>query len=276
MRTFGMNSPLYMAVGDGLGGGVTEERITALANDAINKAIATWTKRELPQVFENSMQTFAPQLVDQFLERLQEQLPSDEELAEIEQEALSGDGGEEVDEGQYEEEDGEDQGQGQGQGQQYDMRGLPPAIRAQLMHMERRNQEMEAKLAELDEQRQAAIQQVEEQELYNEIQAQLNQYTFANETSRDLAMNYFLSHVDRMEDGSLVAGELPLKDFVETNMGNLPGLLQARNVGGSGASASMTRGMQTPQMEQIRPGMPADERKAIMQHAVSLLPVAGS
>ena len=139
------------------------------------------------------------------------------------------------------------------------------------MAMKRSNQEMQERIQALDEQRADAEAQVEASDRATQVQAALNSYPFANDSSREVAMNFFSSRIQREEDGTLTAGDLPLKDFVEQQMGNLGGLLQARQVGGSGASASTARGAQAPQMEQIKPGMSKDDRTRILEHSVALL-----
>jgi hypothetical protein len=232
--------------------GVSPEVIRAI-NDQINAAFASWGKKELPKLLSTTMKDVMTQnaesIGDMVLSRIQASLPSDEEIDQMEAGAGAG------------EED--DAGEGQYR--------LPPEVLAELNDLRKNNQTFQEKMSEWEQEREQLAMQAEEENRHATIQAALNKYPFANDESREVAFRYFDQASERdQETGALVASGLPIDKFVQERMGSLGGLLASRPVGGSGAVPAGRTGS-APQMEDIKPGMTADKKHEILQHAVSQL-----
>ena len=268
MTTFLQRTPLFAEMGDGssAGGGNNnpgDSKMLAMINEEINKAFASWGKREMPKLIEQAVGRSLDMdaLSNVFLEKLAAQLPSDEEIEQMEQEAA----GEQIDQGDV---------QADGQGQPGSRYQIDPRMNAELLQMRRQNEQLMAQMEELTESRQEAQMHAELADRQAQIQAILNPFPFANDQSREVAFDYFPSRVERNpETGELIVDDLPAADYVKERMSNLNGLLQPRAVGGAGATNSGFRpGAQVPTTEQIKPGMSREERNQVLQHAISQLP----
>jgi hypothetical protein len=91
----------------------------------------------------------------------------------------------------------------------------------------------------------------------------------------DLAFKAVQDGIVRTEDGRLVArgesGEVPVKDFLTSFVNDNPEFLPARIAGGTGMTATLKApgaGRDTVSIEQIRPGMSAEEMQRVREEIV--------
>lgn len=247
------------ANGGGGGGAFTDEQrqeLSQIATEAMNNALNAWqssfTAKQLPALFKKSLTEALPDIQQGIFQHIQDALPSDEELEQLELEgANGGEGGGEGGEGQYR---------------------LPPEVNAELLELRRYRDTSEQRLSQLEQEREENAIRAEQADRSAAIQGFLNKYPFANDASRNIAFQYFFNNADRNEEGDIIAGNLPIDRFIEENMGNLSGLLASRPVGGAGSQMGNGRAKVGPQMEDIGPGMKPEDRDAAWNAAVSALP----
>jgi hypothetical protein len=91
----------------------------------------------------------------------------------------------------------------------------------------------------------------------------------------DLAFKAVQDGIVRTEDGRLVArtdaGETPLKEYLAAFVNENPEFLPARIAGGTGMTATFKAppaGRETVSIEQIRPGMSAEQMQRVREEIV--------
>ena len=91
----------------------------------------------------------------------------------------------------------------------------------------------------------------------------------------DLVFKAVQDEIVRTEDGRLVArgesGEVPVKDYLTAFVNENPEFLPARIAGGTGMTATLkapATGRETVSIEQIRPGMSAEEMQRVREEIV--------
>lgn len=142
-----------------------------------------------------------------------------------------------------------------------------PAYKNELADERRRREQLERRLNELEEENKRSRQAVERAERSTAIRAELQKLGVAKV---DLAFRAIHEDVFRAEDGRLLArseeGEVPLKDYLTSFVGENPEFLPARIAGGSGITAAHKaprEGTEHVDIEGIRPGMSAEEMERV-------------
>jgi hypothetical protein len=98
---------------------------------------------------------------------------------------------------------------------------------------------------------------------------------FKDETSSKLFFKAITSDIVRDDEGNLVAktdgGYLPVADYIKNVAETTPGLMAPQGRGGSGATpGKLAKGYS---LDDIKPGMPADQQAAIARQALAALGV---
>jgi hypothetical protein len=146
-----------------------------------------------------------------------------------------------------------------------------PAHKAELQEERRRREQLERKLNEVIAENQRNRQIAEEAERSSAVKSELQRLGVAK---IDLAYKAVQEAVARSEDGRLVAkgetGEVPLREYLTAFVNENPELLPARIAGGSGTNAALkaAAGRETVSLEQIRPGISAEEMQRVREEIV--------
>ena len=240
--------------GGGAPGALSPELQQAI-NEEINKALTGYMKRELPKVFQSQMGN----LTEAFMDRLAQELPSDEEIAQMEQEEAA----------QYA---AANQGEDPGGGGDF---VLPPEINAELLELRNARAQADQRLAELEQARQEAEILAEMKDREAEIARATAAFPFANSLSQQLFAQYLSDKLERDENGQLVAEGLPLSTYAENQLQVMSNLLAPKNLGGSGAFQGNGLKQKAPTMDQIGAGQKPEERQAVMDYAIQQLKGGG-
>lgn len=87
----------------------------------------------------------------------------------------------------------------------------------------------------------------------------------------DDAFRFFRDEVKRNDSGELVGpDDVPLSDFVKATVEKRTHWLPPRQVNGTGATGGSARGGKAPDLSDIRPGMKAEEKRAIYARIAEL------
>ncbi|MBZ5623807.1 MAG: hypothetical protein LAQ69_34660 [Acidobacteriia bacterium] len=147
-----------------------------------------------------------------------------------------------------------------------------PAYKAELQEERKRREQLERRLNELAEENKRSRQIAAEAERSSAVRAELQRLGVAK---IDLAYKAVQDGVARTEDGRLVArgegGEIPLKEYLTGFVNENPEFLPARIAGGTGMTANLkapVAAKQTVSIEQIRPGMCAEEMQRVREEIV--------
>ena len=112
----------------------------------------------------------------------------------------------------------------------------------------------------------------EEAERSSAVRAELQRLGVAK---IDLAFRAVQDGIVRTEDGRLVArgesGEMPVKEYLTSFVNENPEFLPARIAGGTGMTATLKApngGRQAVTLDQIRPGMSAEEMQRVREEIV--------
>jgi hypothetical protein len=142
-----------------------------------------------------------------------------------------------------------------------------PAYKTELVEERKRREQLERRLNEVEEESKRSRQAAEHAERSSAIKAELQRLGVAK---IDLAYKAVQDGVFRSEDGRLLArseeGELPLKEYLSNFVGENPEFLPARISGGSGITAAHKaprEGVESVDIEGIRPGMSKDEMERV-------------
>lgn len=140
-----------------------------------------------------------------------------------------------------------------------------PAIQRQLKSLQEKLDAAEkARLA--GEQKQLeAERRAEEKERHAEVRSMLSKYPYANDAARDDAYSIFLGQIKRSEDGALVGpDDIPAAEYLDKAIKARPYLLAPAPQGGAGATPSRGRAAGGINLEDIKPGMSAEQRSAAL------------
>jgi hypothetical protein len=147
-----------------------------------------------------------------------------------------------------------------------------PAYKAELADERKRREQLERRLNELVAENKHSRQIAEEAERSSAVRAELQRLGVAK---IDLAYKAVKDEIARTEDGRLVArgdgGQMPLKDYLTVFVNENPEFLPARIAGGTGMTATLKApagGRETVSLEQIRPGMSAEEMRRVREEIV--------
>ena len=147
-----------------------------------------------------------------------------------------------------------------------------PAYKAELQEERKRREQLERRLNELVEENKRSRKMAAEAERSSAVRAELQRLGVAK---IDLAFKAVQDGIVRTEDGRLVArgetGETPLKDYLTAFVNENPEFLPARIAGGTGMTATLkapAAGRETVDLEQIRPGMSAEEMQRVREEIV--------
>jgi hypothetical protein len=147
-----------------------------------------------------------------------------------------------------------------------------PAYKAELLEERKRREQLERRMNELVAENRHSRKVAEEAERSSAVRAELQRLGVAK---IDLAFKAVQDGIVRTEDGRLVArgdsGEMPVKDYLTSFVNENPEFLPARIAGGTGMTATLKApgaGRETVSMEQIRPGMSAEEMQRVREEIV--------
>jgi len=147
-----------------------------------------------------------------------------------------------------------------------------PAHKAELMEERKRREQLERRMNELVAENQRSRKAAEEAERSAAVRAELQRLGVAK---IDLAFRAVQDGIVRTEDGRLVArgesGEVSVKEYLTNFVNENPEFLPARISGGTGMTATLKApgaGRDTVSIEQIRPGMSAEEMHRVREEIV--------
>ena len=147
-----------------------------------------------------------------------------------------------------------------------------PAYKAELEDERKRREQLERRLNELVAENKHSRKLAEEAERSSAIRAELQRLGVAK---IDLAFKAVKDDIERTEDGRLVArgeaGRVPIKEYLSSFVAENPEFLPARIAGGTGMTATLkapAEGRETIDLEQIRPGMSAEEMQRVREEIV--------
>ena len=156
--------------------------------------------------------------------------------------------------------------QTQGDGKQKD-----PHIAGLELQLKQSQQAFQTKLDAEIAKREAADKKAEETERASMIRAKLGKMNI-REDAFDDAFSVIAGQVKRSEDGSLIAGDLPLDQYIETQLkGPKAYMLKPVDVNGSDAARGQRINGKAVTMETIRPGMSNEETQAAMNQIATLV-----
>ena len=147
-----------------------------------------------------------------------------------------------------------------------------PAYKAELVEERKRREQLERRMNELVAENQRSRKAAEEAERSSAVRAELQRLGVAK---IDLAFRAVQDAIVRAEDGRLVArgdnGETPVREYLTNFVNENPEFLPARISGGTGMTATLKApgaGRDTVSIEQIRPGMSAEEMQRVREEIV--------
>ena len=147
-----------------------------------------------------------------------------------------------------------------------------PAYKAELLEERKRREQLERRMNELVTENQRSRKTAEEAERSSAVRAELQRLGVAK---IDLAFKAVQDGIVRAEDGRLVArgdsGEVSVKEYLTSFVNENPEFLPARIAGGTGMTATFkapSTGRETVSMDQIRPGMSAEEMQRVREEIV--------
>ena len=149
---------------------------------------------------------------------------------------------------------------------------IEPAYKTELLEERKRREHLERRMNELVAENQRTRKAAEEAERSSAVRAELQRLGVAK---IDLAFRAVQDGIVRTEDGRLVgrgeSGEVPVKDYLTDFVNENPEFLPARIAGGTGMTATLkapAAGRDTVSLEQIRPGMSAEEMQRVREEIV--------
>jgi hypothetical protein len=147
-----------------------------------------------------------------------------------------------------------------------------PAYKAELVEERKRREQLERRVNELVAENKRSRQQAEEAERSSAVRSELQRLGVAKV---DLAFKAVQDGIVRTEDGRLVArgegGETGIRDYLTAFVAENPEFLPARIAGGAGITATLrapAAASEAVSMEQIRPGMSAEEMQRVREEIV--------
>ena len=147
-----------------------------------------------------------------------------------------------------------------------------PAHKAELLEERRRREHLERRMNEMAEENKRARRKAEEAERNSAIRAELQRLGVSK---IDIAYRAVQDGITRGEDGRLVAkgdaGEIGLREYLTSFVGENPEFLPARISGGTGMTGNLkapTAPRESVELEGIRPGMSAEEMQRVREEIV--------
>jgi len=147
-----------------------------------------------------------------------------------------------------------------------------PAYKTELLEERKRREQLERRMNELVAENQRSRKAAEEAERSSAVRAELQRLGVSK---IDLAFRAVQDGIVRNEDGRLVArgdeGDVSVKEYLTTFVNENPEFLPARIPGGTGMTATHKApggGRETVTLEQIRPGMSAEEMERVREEIV--------
>ncbi len=138
-----------------------------------------------------------------------------------------------------------------------------PAHKAELIEERRRRENLEQRVNELVAENERSRAKADEAERCAAVRAELQKLGVAKV---ELAYRAVKDEIRRGEDGRLVAADgSDARDYLARFVGENPELLPARLAGGSGAVSGQRAASGGVELDQIRPGMSAEERERVRQ-----------
>jgi len=147
-----------------------------------------------------------------------------------------------------------------------------PAYKAELLEERKRREQLERRMNELVAENQRSHKAAAEAERSSAVRAELQRLGVSK---IDLAFKAVQDGIVRNEDGRLVArgddGDMTVKEYLTSFVNENPEFLPARISGGTGMTATHKApggGRETVTLEQIRPGMSAEEMERVREEIV--------
>ena len=147
-----------------------------------------------------------------------------------------------------------------------------PAYKTELLEERKRREQLERRMNELVAENQRNRKTAEEAERSSAVRAELQRLGVSK---IDLAFKAVQDGIVRTDDGRLVArgdsGEVSVRDYLTNFVNENPEFLPARISGGTGMTGTHRApggGRDTVNLEQIRPGMSAEEMQRVREEIV--------
>jgi hypothetical protein len=147
-----------------------------------------------------------------------------------------------------------------------------PAYKTELLEERKRREQLERRMNELVAENQRSRKAAEEAERSSAVRAELQRLGVSK---IDLAFKAVQDGIQRTEDGRLIAkgegGEVSVKEYLTSFVNENPEFLPARISGGTGMTATHKApalGRDAVNIEQIRPGMSAEEMQRVREEIV--------
>ena len=147
-----------------------------------------------------------------------------------------------------------------------------PAHKAELLEERKRREQLERQMNELVAENKHSRQVADEAQRSAAVRAELQRLGVGK---IDLAFRAVQDGIVRTEDGRLVArgesGEIPMKEYLTNFVNENPEFLPARIAGGTGMTATLKAPpprRETVTIDQIRPGMSAEEMHRVREEIV--------
>jgi hypothetical protein len=143
-----------------------------------------------------------------------------------------------------------------------------PAYKGELAEERKRREQLEHRVNELVQENERSRQMAEEAERGATVRAELQKLGVAKV---DLAFKAVKDDIRRTEDGRLMGtgeqGTLGLREYLTRFVNDNPEFLPARNLGGSGVTASQKTAPATASvdLDKIKPGMSQEEMERVRQ-----------
>lgn len=147
-----------------------------------------------------------------------------------------------------------------------DLKGLSPEANAAMKRLNDTNAELQKQLRGMTDENKTERAARQKAELDGAIDGALNEYTFTSPSARESARKLIAMDVKRTDDGKIVAGDLPLADYVKESLTKTHDyFLATAEVGGAGAQKGVTRNSAGVGLETIKKDMTDAERVAVAQ-----------
>ena len=147
-----------------------------------------------------------------------------------------------------------------------------PAYKAELVEERRRREQLERRMNELAAENERSRKYAQEAERSTAVRAELQRLGVAK---IDLAYKAVQDGIVRTDDGRIVArgesGDVTVKEYLTAFVSENPEFLPARIAGGTGMTATLKApgaGRDTVALENIRPGMSAEEMQRVREEIV--------
>jgi hypothetical protein len=134
-------------------------------------------------------------------------------------------------------------GSGSGTGEGAGTKGADPQVNALQLELKKEREQNAARIKALEDQSKADRDRAEQMALGGALRDALSKYDFVGADAQADAVALFTPQVQKAEDGSYVAGDLPLDKFIEQQLNGKKGyLLKPKDVSGAGARTGKAAG----------------------------------